>query len=144
MMRDGWVLRQSGSSRENKYGSKVWFEFPENIVWVKTRGRWTVEMRMTGIKELDGPWYIVEHRIIDAEGNCALSLGRSDWADWSRSGEVLLARDGRLFRIPVNGSAGPREPIELIDLRELRFEPVTPPTEAQEWNGLSARGRVIA
>lgn len=144
MTRDGWVLRQAGTSRENKYGSKVWFEFPENIVWTKARGGWTLEIRTTGIKERDGPWYIVEHRTLDASGETALSLGRSDWADWSRSGEVLLARDGRLFRIHVDAHRGPGEPIELVDLRGLRFEEVEPPSEALEWNGLSARGRVIS
>src|SRR5690349_14374117 len=40
-----------------------------------------------------------EHRVLDAEGQVVAPLGRADWADWSGTGELLFARDGRLYRM---------------------------------------------
>lgn len=133
LLRDGWRLKQKGVQRENKRGSKIWWEYTEPMIWTKTRGRWTIESHLKGTHERDGPLYVTDHFISDANGQIALRLGRSDWADWSRSGEVLFARQGRLFRIIVD-SSGPGAPEELIDLRDLRFEPVKAPPEALKWD----------
>jgi hypothetical protein len=143
LRRDGWELIQKGKAKENKVGSKVWFEFTENVIWAKTRGYWSIVMRILGIKEQDGPWYVVDHEIADSAGNVVLSLGRSDWADWSMSNEVLFAREGRLFRIPPFRKDHPGEPEELIDFRNLRFEPVEAPPEARVWSGIAPLGKVI-
>jgi hypothetical protein len=70
-------------------------------------------------------------------------LARSDWADWSQSGELVFARDGRLYRISVDDQAGPGTPEELLDLREKRFESIPAPPEATLWNGRAPRGRLI-
>jgi hypothetical protein len=131
LVRDGWVLKRKGKRRENKFGSKIWFEFVKPRTWTKTRGPWTLEMRLLGIKERDGPWYLREHVISNAGREVVLSFGRSDWADWSRSGEVLFAE------------AGPGTPEELIDLRSLSFEPIEAPPEAKKWIGQPAQGRAI-
>jgi hypothetical protein len=143
LARDGWVLTQRGKAHENNSGSKLWLEYRENAVCTKTKGRWTIEMRILGVNETEGPWYVIEHRVLDSSGGVALPLGRSDWADWSRSGEILLARDGRLFRIPVDQSSGPGAPIEVADLRDLRFEEVPAPDEAMVWSGRAPRGRTL-
>jgi hypothetical protein len=90
-----------------------------------------------------GSWYVLEHRVLDAHGRVALDLGRSDWADWSRSGELLVAREGRLYRVVVDGKSGPGTPEELIDLRDLKFEPSTVPPQATMWKGRSPRGQVL-
>ena len=100
-------------------------------------------MLVSGIQERDGSWYVLEHRVLDAHGRVALDLGRSDWADWSRSGELLFARQGRLYRMVVDGKSEPGTPEELIDLRDLKFEPRAAPPEATVWNGCSPRGQVL-
>jgi hypothetical protein len=101
-------------------------------------------MRLTGIKEQGGPWYLFDHEIIDAAGKVALPLGRTDWADWSRSGEVLFAREGRLYRVRVDKPKGLTLPEELIDLRTLAFESVSAPSEALSWGGPMKQRRKIS
>lgn len=142
--RDGWLLKQKGRCQENKFGSRVWVEYPEPIVWTKGRGAWTLEQRILGIKERDGPWYLIEHRVVGPEGEVMLDLGRSDWADWSRSGELLYAKAGRLYRVRLDPRGGPGATEELIDLRDLRFEQVEAPPEAKLWGGRPVAGRPLA
>ena len=85
----------------------------------------------------------IEHRVTGQSARIAMSLGRSDWADWSQSGELLFARDGRLYRMSVDNRENLGEPEELLDLREMRFESIPAPHEATLWNGRVPRGRLI-
>ena len=144
LLRDGWVLKQPGKIKENKLGSRLWIQFIEDTVWRKSHGEWAIEMRQQGLKEREGPWYVMEHQLTDASGNVVCSMGRSDWADWSQSGEVLFARSGRLYRIALGSKHAPGEPEELIDLRDLKFEPVESPQDAKLWSGRGPRGRLAA
>lgn len=143
LQRDGWTVRSVGKGQENRRGSKIWWEYGEPQVWSKSRGSMTLEMRILGIHETEGPWYVVEHRVLDGQGNVALAIGRSDWADWSKSGEILFARDGCLFRASVQASGRVSEPIVIADLRELRFAEVSPPSEVKVWSGREPRGRPL-
>ncbi len=104
---------------------------------------WAIEMRLQGLHEREGPWYVMEHQLTDGSGNVVSSMGRSDWADWSRSGEVLFARSGRLYRISLDSKRAPGEPEELIDLRDLKFEPIEAPQDAKVWGGRGPRGRIL-
>lgn len=142
LTRDGWVLRQSSKARW-KFGSEIGFEFPEPILWTKANGRWILEMRILGFHQRDGPWYVLEHRVLDETGETVLALGRCDWADWSHRGELLFTRQGRLYRAVHNQKTGPNEPEELIDLRDLRFETVEPPRQAKLWGGEPLTGRPL-
>jgi hypothetical protein len=144
LLRDGWKFRQAPERWENKPTSRIWHEFSKKEIWAKSSGSWTLEMLVAGIHERDSSSYVLEHRILDAQGRVALDLGRSDWADWSRSGELLFAREGRLHRIVVDGKSQLGTPEELIDLRDLKFEPVVAPPEATVWNERSPRGQVLA
>jgi hypothetical protein len=134
MKRDGWVLADRGTRTEYKHGSKYSWEFVQPERWRKTCGKATLERRLLGIGELNGPWYAREHGLYDPDGNLVLDLGRSDWADWSRSGELLFAREGRGYRVPIDRNGKPGDIDELIDLRSLRFEQVPPPPAALTWN----------
>jgi hypothetical protein len=101
-------------------------------------------MSIAGINERDGPWYVLEHRVMDTQGNTVVELGRSDWADWSQSGELLFARAGRIYRIVTTDKSILVVSQELIDLRDLKFEAVVAPPEATLWNGRAPRGRILA
>ena len=143
LARDGWVLRQEGRWQENKGTARRWITYPEPIVWAKAQGRLTLEMRLLGIKERDGPWYVIELAVVGPGGEVVLDLGRSDWADWSQTGELLYAKTGRLYRAALDLRRGPGEPEELIDLRGLRFETVEAPPEAKLWGGRPVAGRTL-
>jgi hypothetical protein len=73
-----------------------------------------------------------------------VELGRSDWADWSQSGELLFAREGRIYRIVTTDKSILVVPQELIDLGDLKFEAVVAPPEATLWHGRAPRGRILA
>jgi hypothetical protein len=134
MKRDGWVLADPGSRTEYRRGAKYSWEFVRAERWRKTCRKMALERRLLGIGEINGPWYAREHSLFDADDNLVLDFGRSDWADWSRSGELLFAREGRVFRVPIdrNGKVGGMD--ELIDLRSLKFEQVPPPPAALTWD----------
>ena len=144
LTRDGWNLRQEAEGLANKPKSRIWHEPSKKESWVKPRGAWTLEMSIVGIHERDGTWYVMQHRILDVMGEVAIDLGRSDWADWSMSGELLFAREGRLYRLIVEKGSDLGVPEELIDLRELRFEAVPTPPEALLWKGRAPRGRILS
>lgn len=143
LLRDDWVLKQPGKVKRNKLGSPLWVQFVDPMIWRKSQGDWTIEMRLQGLHEREGPWYVMEHQLTDGGGNIVCSMGRSDWADWSRSGEVLFARSGRLYRISVDSKRASGEPEELIDLRKLAFEPIEAPQDAKVWSGRGPRGRIL-
>jgi hypothetical protein len=143
LRRDGWKLIQAAEGWENKSRSRIGYEPSKKETWAKSRGTWTLEMSIVGIHERDGPWYVLEHRVRDAQGNIAVDLGRSDWADWSQSGELLFARDGRICRIVSADESIFGEPEELIDLRDVKFEEVVPPRDATLWKGRTPRGPIL-
>ena len=86
----------------------------------------------------------MEHRVVDPHGNVVLDLGRTDWADWSRDGDLLFAKEGCLFRARMNKRTGPGDPKKLIDLSGLKFEAVAPPPEAMRWGGQPVAGRLLS
>lgn len=71
-----------------------------------------------------------------AGGSRVIPLGAADWADWCPSGDLLLAREGRIYRVgnhrypESNGFVK-----ELIDLSPLQFEEREAPPEARRWEG---------
>ncbi len=140
LLRDGWVFKQEGKWRTQQADQALWIEGTAPGVWAKTRGGLTLEMRLLGIRERDGPWYVIEHAVTGPGGEVVLDLGRSDWADWSRSGELLYAKAGRLYRATADPRRGLTEPEELIDLRGLGFEALEAPPEAKLWGGRPVAG----
>jgi hypothetical protein len=77
-------------------------------------------MRILGVHQTDGPWYVIEHRIFDSIGIVAMSLGRSDWPDWSRSGDLLFARESQLLlrRVASLGSRSRRQTCVIFESRK--------------------------
>jgi hypothetical protein len=142
MKRDGWLLVDEGECTDHRFGERYRYEFTRPERWHKRLGPLTLERRLLGIGEQDGPWLARDHRVLDAEGEIVLDLGPSDWADWSHSGELLFARAGQVWRsAPVRGERM-KEPEVLLDLRAMRFEQVPPPREALDWSART-RGRLV-
>jgi hypothetical protein len=91
-------------------------------------------MMIHGIKEENGPWYVIEHRVLE-QGIESHALGRSDWAEWSPSGDLLFASRSSLYRVHFNDDvlAPLSEARELIDLEHARFTARQAPPESQRW-----------
>lgn len=138
LKRDGWTLVSYPTRTKDDFGAKVWIEFAPPITWRKRNPKWperySLEMSITGLKERDGPWYLTEHSVIRNEGEPD-KIGRSDWADWSNSGDLLFAIDASLYRVPCKRSVlAPLEGAKKIgDFSTLQFESREAPAEARRW-----------
>ena len=136
--RDGWVLVDFPTKTKDDFGAKVWWEFSPPIRWRKPNPKWpkrySLEMSIIGIKEKDGPWYLIEHSVKRDEDR-ADNIGRSDWADWSQSGDLLFAMNGCIYRAPCQEGVlvALEEAIKIADFSNLRFEPIESPSEFRRW-----------
>jgi hypothetical protein len=131
LTRGGWRLVQELSGKPRKQ-PEIWSkECP------KYASRPELRMYSEGVREKNGPWYVRRFELVGPEGD-AVALGRADWADWSSDGDLLLARAGKIHRLPRNAT-GADDPWsaarELVDLSSLSFEGRAAPPEAKAWNG---------
>ncbi len=144
--RDGWHSTAKPERTKNDFGAKVWIEYDPPITWEKAHPLWperySLRMSILGIKERDGDWYIIEHSVIGEKGQMS-TIGRSEWADWSRDGDLLFAQSGCLYRLrPSRRKFGLIEESEQIaDFNNLTFERVEPPARAQAWYPHKERSR---
>ncbi len=144
LIRDGWKLIQEGQYKENKFGSKIWLEFDPPEIYSRAHhlnAEHAVDLRMAlrGIHERDGSWYVHEYELVNQATQKRVDLGRMDWADWDKNGDLLFARQGRLYRLKPDTKENdgvvflPQNALELTDLRNLTFEKVRAPDEALVW-----------
>jgi hypothetical protein len=155
LLRDGWTLAHPGmwaappggalAKKTTVAGTEtaVWWQIDPPMVYKRpqpTKPSAILEMRIHGLHELDGPWYAMEHAVMDSRGVERARLGRSDWADWDPSGDLLYAKEGRIHRVPREKVfAGEDAASTLVDLRPLRFTSREAPTWAREWKGKRSR-----
>ena len=141
LRRDGWHMVQEGETVQHSLGDDVWVDFKPALVWSKphtaSRGRYELQMHIHGIHQRDGPWYLVEHLVKDKNTGSTVELGKTEWADWCRSGDLLFAKEGRVFRLHCSDT-GVLNPLSsaslLIDLSDRTFKELAPPHEATQWD----------
>lgn len=140
LTRDGWKLIQDGTAIEQGLTRPIWIKLDPPTIYSKrdarTRGRYELQMYIHGIKQRDGPWYIIEHVVKDTKNGSAISLGRAEWADWCHSGDLLFANYGRLFRLGFSDEGVLNELTNaklVIDLNDRTFTELAPPVEATQW-----------
>jgi len=135
LQRDGWQQTAFPTKTKDDYGARVWIEFSPPITWEKKNPKhpkqYSLEMEVLGLKERDGPMWITEHSVY--VNNDVINLGRTDWADWAHNGDLLYAKEGRLFRLPCKGGELANEAIEIADLRSRTFEAIESPPQARGW-----------
>lgn len=125
--RDGWKLVSSPVKTKDDFGARVLWEPDPPITWLKPNPkcpeRYSLEMSIIGIGERDGPWYMTEHSVIRNEGQID-RLGRTDWAEWSHTGDLLFAMDGAVYRGQLKrGTLAPlEEAVKIADFSDLKFE----------------------
>ena len=136
--RDGWMLTSVPQKTKHDFGAKVGWEFDPPIKWRKRNPKWpdrySLEMAILGIHERDGPWYFIEHSIIRKDGQVD-RIGRSDWADWSHTGDLLFAMDGSLYRLKCEKGelTSLEQALTVADLSNLRFENREAPYGQNAW-----------
>lgn len=147
--RDGWRLASEGGAGKeapldfSAPPPPVWVSFDPPLVKQKPlrKGGPFLQTALHGIKERDGRWYIETAQVVSGTRVLA-DLGRVDWADIDASSDVLYARGGKLFRLPVAPGKAPSDPIEVADLNPLTFERRSSPPEARIWPDSARKGAV--
>jgi hypothetical protein len=144
MRREGWRCTVRGKSGAPDFGeSPVWKLDPPNE-WEKAsptdRAR-VLTMRVHAVAERsgrdsEGDWYVIDHVVREsgARGRVTeLALGRSEWADWAPSGDLLFAQGGVLHRLPRRFGLEREKARVVADLRADRFVARRAPKEARVW-----------
>jgi hypothetical protein len=155
LLRDGWTLAAPGAwhttpglgtttTRIAGETTRIWWRIDPPMVYRRVQGSKPgaiLEMRLFGIHEIDGPWYAVEHAVLDARGRERASLGRADWADFDAVGDLLFARDGRIHRVRRADVLDPEPAARvLVDLGPLRPTRRQSPAWARNWGAPRPRG----
>jgi hypothetical protein len=135
---DGWELVEAPTKTKDDFGGRVWIEFSPPLRWRKRNPKWpkrhSLEMSIIGIQEKDGPWYLVEHAVTRRHDQTD-NIGRSDWADWSRSGDLLFGMDGCFYRAPCKEGVlvALHDAAKIGDFSQLHFEPIQASSEFRRW-----------
>jgi hypothetical protein len=137
IVRDGWTLTQAATWHKD---AKAWRRANPPEIWTRPHPRrprtWFLQMRTVAMHEPQGPPLATEYLVVDRAGAILTDLGHIDWADWQSSGDLLYARNGKIFRDRMQA---PRDIVatarQLVDLSNLRFEPREPVPDALQWSG---------
>jgi hypothetical protein len=138
LMRDGWQLIDNGAvAKEHGQRQPTWITFDPPVRYRRGQTKASpilLERSLEGIHERQGRWYVTSH-VIRIGNRIVRDLGRSDWADWGPNGDLLVATDGRLYRLDGSSeeSLGHNALDEVADLRAHTFEPRAAPPEATRW-----------
>jgi hypothetical protein len=139
MIRDGWVVIRRGKQLAK---ARTQYIIDPPAIYQRSnprRGALTLERRVIGACETNGPSQLVEFAVI-TRSNCGEDrrreerelgreeLGRLDWADWGANGDLLFAREGELFRAKLDAKEDRLAVPKLVmDFRPLKLtrEPPT-------------------
>jgi hypothetical protein len=138
LSRDGWTLACPGKLRAAQDRESLRWSFSLERVWRKPGASGHVlRMLVRGIGERDGPWYRLDHEVMDADGQIRVYLPETDWAEWDRNGDLLFSRRGGLFRLPAamverGGDFGEQAQL-LADFSTMTFEEIVAPSSVTHW-----------
>lgn len=138
MLHDGWELVQQG---EVAGGGKI--DPPQ--VWSKPSPKQSpvsLRLQIQGYGDAPNPWVYA----VIGESN-VLDLSAADWADWCPSGDLLFARNGKIYRVAgdtLTRADGELLAKELVDLSAMRFEEREAPMEARRWEGTVPAGTLVS
>ena len=164
MLRDGWIAVASGRASPYRWSGPEHWTFDEPEVFERPQPRHpprhkvrsdrpaTVlrrELRGIGVK--NGPWYREVYALRNAEC-CVRTIPQCEWADWDRTGDLLFAARGHLYRLSAHDAASmaadlPAAAKVIACLQSMTFETVDTPAAAKKWPSARARsvhGRRIA
>ena len=138
LSRDGWVRVSEGKTTE-RAGADVWIDFDPPVIWEKPHPNWperyALRMKILGLKEKGGPWYVCDHDVADATSGEVYAFARTDWADWSHSGDLVFTKHGAIHRVICGPSAlaDLHQPALVADLCDRTFTARKAPSDAARW-----------
>ncbi|MBE9556830.1 MAG: hypothetical protein IMF08_08235 [Proteobacteria bacterium] len=139
LLRDGWTMMQPGKYVHVPGAERgpIDYSFPYDPpqIWERANAAGNrLRMVIHGKGEKSGDWNVVSHEIVTPDGEI-VDFGRTDWADWDRNGDLLYAKDGKLFRLSpgTRGRFDPDSSREIADFNGDRFQAIPPSEEAKNW-----------
>lgn len=133
--RDGWQVIDEGGWRQGGPGDRARHLIEPPAVQEKAgRAGLRLHALLRAIGPQDGPYYDLDHRVLDGDGRVLVDLPRSDWADWD-GGDLLFARAGCIYRMPHEAiaarSPSPLQHARLLhDFSDARFSELMPSPQA--------------
>lgn len=131
LLRDGWSQTHQGNEIEHPYDAPIWLEYDPPITFTRTNPRSSdvlLTMKIVGIRESNGPWWLVEYDVHRQNSSQILRLGRTDWAGWDTNGDLLYSQEGKLFR-HTRSDLFDGTSRELADFADERFRRLAPPDD---------------
>lgn len=125
--RDGWTRVSEGRVVNIDRHAPIEYTLDPPMIWEKRHpiapDRYILSMALRGVKEQNGPFYVTDHAVGETQ------LPRTSWADWDHNGDLLFARDSRLYRMdPATAQAR-----EIADFAAAAFRELEPSAEALTW-----------
>jgi hypothetical protein len=139
LLRNGWKLVHEGEYGEPDWNAKIVWEFSSPITYEKTsKGGRRLRMLIKGMKQKDDAWYWIDYEVLSDSEDLLFTLARTDWADWDGDGDLVFARDGKLFRLSKKNlskfqAKGDEALKQIADLNGLKFESCAAPQKATTW-----------
>jgi len=136
LVRDGWKLTAAGGESEYDGRAHLAWKIDPPTVYAKAAPRdrgVTLELRIHGVGEKNGPWYVMEHALV--AGGASASLGKTSFADFDHAGHVVFALGGKLLRLrrPAARTLDVAAAELVADLTDRRFVARASPVRARQW-----------
>lgn len=134
----GWNLEQ-GTELKRDEREGVYRNGFHQASYLKTNpvSPQTLSLKMTIYDSMSRNNYYSNFEILDTHQTPLYKISEANWADWGHNGDLLFAKDGKLFRILF--SQLPLTPDSkccaamIKDLNDSRFEEILTPPWAQSW-----------
>lgn len=138
LLKQGWQLLDFGNMGKPDYKANVTWFYARPEIYAKPQGRYQLHMLTKGIHQRNDSWYWVDYEIHNEADEVVVSLPHLDWADWGLAGNLLFAKDGKLFslskasfkRFADHGLEAARL---LVDLNGQKFYEKVAPYRATTW-----------
>jgi hypothetical protein len=135
LSRDGWKLTSGGKAVEHGFSAPLRWSFSPPQVWSKANPierELVLHSSLFGIGMRDGPWRVLSHAVAFRDKTLA-DIGKSDWAEWDRNGDLLYGAEGRIYRRRLEGKSLMPE-VCLLDASKPRFRELAATEEAKTWH----------
>jgi hypothetical protein len=139
LSRRGWTLVDEGETKEPDWNAKIVWEYTRPMAYEKSDPcGCRLRMLIKGVSQNNDAWYWIDYEVLNDRNGLLFALPRTDWADWDSDGDLVFAKDGKLFRLHRRSfsrfqSRGDEALKQIADLRDLRFEPREAPDIATRW-----------
>ena len=137
--RDGWTCTVAGEQTQSGTdGYFIRMKTPEIYERPAPKDGLVLRRMLKGIGQKGGPWYDEDFAILRKDGTLLRQIPECGWADWQSNGDLLIAREGCLYRLKASlAGEESSQPLDgatqVADLAPLRFKGVEAPEWALKW-----------